>query len=204
MSRTVERTDRLLGRAARWLRRLRHTLDPARRAEVEKLAGTLQFVAGHLSGHLYDLRELNNVTAFQVTNEEGERFVVPAETFPEAYERWAAWWNPKGDPADAPATMAIERIGRLVVPFAVEEETTTAPAREAREAAVAALAQAGNNGVLTYRQWVLLQQALIGYKSEDFYLRQWDEEVDGSPPSCEEIEAIAVIVGDMPHEKKGP
>lgn len=61
---------------------------------------------------------------------------------------------------------------------------------------------------MTYRQWVIIQQALGQFKEacndsrlfNDLYIR-WDDE-DGPLPTDDEIDALSVIVGDMRHDNK--
>ncbi len=58
--------------------------------------------------------------------------------------------------------------------------------------------------MLTHRQWVILQQALLGMRTERVDLDcilDWDDEC-GEEPTIGEIDALAQVVGDMPHENK--
>lgn len=58
--------------------------------------------------------------------------------------------------------------------------------------------------ILTYREWVTLQQALVDYRDElekDHESVAWDRD-DGDVPSTAEIDTLAEKVGRMRHEGK--
>lgn len=53
--------------------------------------------------------------------------------------------------------------------------------------------------MLTYRQWIMLQMALLAaQQAKDV---GWSPE-DGPPPFAEDWDALAGVVGDLPHEPK--
>lgn len=58
-----------------------------------------------------------------------------------------------------------------------------------------------SNPTLTYRQWVILQAALSRVRAEESYI-PWDEDEDGPSPTGEELDAVAEVVGRMPHADK--
>lgn len=56
--------------------------------------------------------------------------------------------------------------------------------------------------VLTTRQWKMLQAALLALgEQEGAGALDWDTAADGPVPTGEEIDALAQVVGDMPHEE---
>ncbi len=54
---------------------------------------------------------------------------------------------------------------------------------------------------MTKRQWIILQVGLmeLNDRTKDGGSDWWDDSADGPPPTKEEIDEVAQIVGDMHH-----